>query len=415
MAVSTVVFASTMELANQVDIEGWWNGRSGYGACWGYTDPGSGREYGLICVRNEGVSIIDLDTFPLVEVGFIPGSTPGSDAKEVRVWDHYAVVVQEYGPTLIVDIEVPSSPVILSTISGGRHCLVVDGPYVYLSGGSGPGLFIYSIANPNSPQFMGAYNPYYYHDYCIRNDTLAAFAIYGEGIDIIDVTDKTDPTPIGHFNYAGSGAHNGAFSQDGNYLFIGDEIGDAGNWTRVFDISDLENVSLADQIIVNPAAIAHNCYLRDSFLVIAHYAEGVRIWNVANPSNCFEAAYFDTYQPGGTGFYDGAWHVYPYFPSGRIIASDISFGLYVLSSPLLPPPDPSCCQGRRGNTNGLGDDDPDILDLVYLVNRIFRFGPEVPCLEEGDVNGDGNTGNILDLNFLVNLFFRSGPIPGLCP
>lgn len=75
--------------------------------------------------------------------------------------------------------------------------------------------------------------------------------------------------------------------------------------------------------------------------------------------------------------------------------------------------DPQCCIGMRGDCNGDGID-ANILDLNFLVNRIFRGGAPAPCPDEADVNANGTSGNILDLNFLVNRIFRGGTAPGPC-
>ncbi len=77
----------------------------------------------------------------------------------------------------------------------------------------------------------------------------------------------------------------------------------------------------------------------------------------------------------------------------------------------IPPP---CCIGTRGDVNNDGGANANILDLNYLVNRIFRNGPPAACFVEADVNADGASSNILDLNFLVNRIFRNGPPPGAC-
>jgi hypothetical protein len=74
----------------------------------------------------------------------------------------------------------------------------------------------------------------------------------------------------------------------------------------------------------------------------------------------------------------------------------------------------SCCVGIRGDVNNDGGVNPNILDLNYLVARIFRGGPSAVCLEEADVNADGTPQNIIDLNFLVARIFRGGPLPGPC-
>ncbi len=73
-----------------------------------------------------------------------------------------------------------------------------------------------------------------------------------------------------------------------------------------------------------------------------------------------------------------------------------------------------CCIGIRGDVNSDGGVNPNILDLNYLVNRIFRGGPVPRCLKEADVNGMGGIADVVDLNFLVNRIFRNGPNPGSC-
>jgi hypothetical protein len=61
-----------------------------------------------------------------------------------------------------------------------------------------------------------------------------------------------------------------------------------------------------------------------------------------------------------------------------------------------------------GDLNGDGNV-ANILDLTFLVNRIFRFGPASDPPEASDLNCDGGNGNILDLTILVNRIFRFGP------
>jgi len=76
----------------------------------------------------------------------------------------------------------------------------------------------------------------------------------------------------------------------------------------------------------------------------------------------------------------------------------------------------SCCV-RRGDVNHDGAPNIDISDLVHLVDYMFTGGPPPPCLEEGDVNGDGvGTPNIdiSDLVYLVDYAFTGGPPPPPC-
>jgi len=54
---------------------------------------------------------------------------------------------------------------------------------------------------------------------------------------------------------------------------------------------------------------------------------------------------------------------------------------------------------------------PNILDLNYLVNYIFRGGPLPPIIAASDLNGSGGNPNIVDLNIIVNRIFRGGSLP----
>lgn len=46
-----------------------------------------------------------------------------------------------------------------------------------------------------------------------------------------------------------------------------------------------------------------------------------------------EIAFFDAYPADDSTEFDGAWSVYPYLPSGYVLVSDISNGLFVVSLP----------------------------------------------------------------------------------
>lgn len=317
-----------------------WNDRSQYGDIWGYTEKIYGKkmidkEYALICVRNEGLSIIDISGEVAREVSFVPSIAPDMDSKDVKVFDHYAVLCQEYEPAQVIDLTDPSKPVTVSTIhfgsddsDGGAHNLYIDGEYLYVVGHDAGGVQIFDLSDPTAPKLVGHFDTYYYHDIYVRHDTAYAAAIYGDGIDVLDVSDKRNPKLLTTFNYPNSGAHNCWTTEDGDYLFVGDEIG-AGQWTRIFDVSDLSNVEQVARYVVDEEATVHNLYVKGDLMYVAHYTEGVRVVDVSDPKKPREIAFYDTYLPQEYG-YSGAWSVYPYFGSGKIIASDMQSGLFVM-------------------------------------------------------------------------------------
>lgn len=52
----------------------------------------------------------------------------------------------------------------------------------------------------------------------------------------------------------------------------------------------------------------------------------------------------------------------------------------------------------------------DLVDIVYLINYVFRSGPEPVILESGNVNCDWSI-DAADIVFLVNYVLKSGPKP----
>jgi hypothetical protein len=53
------------------------------------------------------------------------------------------------------------------------------------------------------------------------------------------------------------------------------------------------------------------------------------VYDISDPLNASEIAYFDTYEADDAARFNGLWTAYPYFESGTIIGSDIEKGLFV--------------------------------------------------------------------------------------
>ena len=318
-----------------------------HGDLWGYVAP-DGTEYALLTGRFDGLSIIDLTTAPEgdpVQVAFVPTAEGANDTKDVKVYGQYAYVVNEDGPVQIVDLADPTAPKVVGLLDaqpdvqlGGAHNGLVAEGHLWLVGGRSPGsgLRAFSLADPTAPTLVGSYMPThqpsgYYHDIEVRDGIAFAPAIYpGGGVDVLDVSDPADIRLISTFTYPGAGVHNTCSTEDGSTLYVGDEIGTSGNWTRIFDITDLEDVELVGDIVVDENAVVHNCYVLGDRLYLAHYTEGLRVFDVSEPHAPVEIAHIDTYAPERYGF-GGAWTAYPYLPSGKIIVSDIQTGLWVTS------------------------------------------------------------------------------------
>ena len=74
-----------------------------------------------------------------------------------------------------------------------------------------------------------------------------------------------------------------------------------------------------------------------------------------------------------------------------------------------------CCVDIRGNADNTAEQEPNVADIVYMVDFLFRGGPPPDCPMEADVdNEDGPGMNVADIVFLVDYLFRGGIAPFPC-
>ncbi len=74
----------------------------------------------------------------------------------------------------------------------------------------------------------------------------------------------------------------------------------------------------------------------------------------------------------------------------------------------------SCCEGLRGNLMGdMKTEGINVGDINYLVNFLWRGGPEPPCWDEANINGSTNYSvNVADAVYMVRWLWQAGA-PGL--
>ncbi len=314
-----------------------------YANIWGYTDS-LGREFALLGC-NTGTSIIEI-TNPSapVERAFIPGGV--SIWHEIQTWGRYAYVVSEAAGSglQIIDLSgLPSTATLVNTWStpgyDHTHDIQIRDGYAYLTGGNATpvgGIKILSLADPVHPVEVGNFNNEYIHDCYVRNDTIYAAAIFSGKVYVIDAKNKSNLQVVYSYSYPGAFTHNTALSDDGQLLFTTDETSSPPGKLRIWDISTLRdglpgNTNVTELASYGSTAIVHNVYAKGKYAYASYYTEGVRIFDVSNPSAPTVVGHFDTYAPSNAAQFAGAWGVYPYFPSGNLVVSDISGGLFVLS------------------------------------------------------------------------------------
>jgi len=302
----------------------------GYNDCWGYVAP-DGREYALLGVEN-GTSIIDItDPQNIQEVSFIGSAS--SLWKDIKTYQHYGYVVNETGGGLqIIDLsDLPNSASLAATYTGFQtsHNIFIDttNGMLYAEGNSSEPVRVLSLDNPTVPVQI-SYFGIECHDVFVR-DTLAFISEgYSGSFGIYSVSDPYAPVLVQRIVVPSAGYCHNAWSNEDNTLLMTTEE-TQGKTMKVWDISDLSNISMTDEILA-PDGLAHNTHIKNGYAYVSHYGDGLRIIDISDPQNIFEAGYYDTF-PGTGGGYVGAWGAFPFFDSGKVLISDMSTGLYVVT------------------------------------------------------------------------------------
>jgi choice-of-anchor B domain-containing protein len=415
--------------------------------CWGWTAP-DGTDYALMSTRQsvvfiDGATRRGVDWFPLESVTL---------AHEIRTYRNYCYVLDETSGIHIVDLQflpdsVHSLGIHPAFVGGIHHEFTIDTTtgFAYIASFNTPtGIRVFDLANPEEPVELPRIDTMLQcHNAHARHDTLWISEVYNGSFSAWDVSDKLDPIMLGRITVPGSQFQHSVWLS--NYQAVAvtsDET--VGQPVRMWDVSDLSNVTLLSSYL-HPGTVAHNVYLKDDFLYIAHYEAGVKILDLLDPANPALVAEYDTWpQSDGVGF-TGCNEIYPYTQSGDIYVTDYAERLYFLTfpavfrpdgdsdgtpdyrdnCPLLPNPTQTDTDGDgvgdvcdcgcqcHGDPGGNCDGDQNILDVVATVNAAFRNvspppDPNPTCAYlTVDIDCDG-VATVIDVVKSVNVAFRNG-------
>ncbi|MCC6726503.1 MAG: choice-of-anchor B family protein [Saprospiraceae bacterium] len=327
-----------MTLADQI------NYAQGTSSLWGYIDPEDGTEYAAVGTRT-GVSVVDLsDPNNVVEIAFKPDQMNSNSLwREVKSYGHYIYSVTEAGGGLqVINMTDPNNVTSVNWapnipglgVLNKIHSITVDEfGYLYLNGSnlnSGGPIIVDVSADNGNPVYAGKLPAIYAHDSYARNNIIYTSDIYVGNFKVYDITDKANPVLLAIQQTPYNFTHNTWLNDAGDVIFTTDEKANAP--VGVYDISDLNNIKELDQFrpvaTVGQGVIPHNVHVWNDWVVTAYYTEGTIIIDGSRPENMIEVGNFDSFVSQSAGFY-GVWGVYPYFPSGLVIASDMQNGLLV--------------------------------------------------------------------------------------
>lgn len=348
---------------------------------WGFVDLNDNREYVVIGLRT-GTAIVDITTPTSPrQVALVNGNS--SSWREVKIYQHhdgtryraYAYVTTEASGSglQVIDLSgLPNSVSLANTLgdTGSQHTLYVSNidystnmalpgrqAFLYVAGANvnGGAWRVYSLINPDEPELLtpAPTGTQYMHDSTSLyiTDSRAAQCAAGHNpcevlvdfnentVDLWDVTNKNSGQPIllSSTTYPSTRfTHSGWPSEDQRYLFFHDELDEVqlGLNTRIhtMDLANLRAPVITVSYQGATTAIDHNGYAKGNFYYVSHYRRGLVVFDASDPLHLREIGYFDTFltPAANTAGFDGAWGVYPFFPSGSVAISDISNGLFIL-------------------------------------------------------------------------------------
>ena len=326
-------------------LVGSWAYNNIYNECWGlYVND---KEIAVIG-STEGTHFFDVsDPASSSEIAFVAGAYTGAGVihRDYHDYQGYLYAVCDEGNTSTLQIiDISNLPNSINTVYDSNnlftkaHNIFIDTTTGKMYAcASNSAMDVYDLQNPTSPQLIYSYNNVgHVHDAFVRNDS-AYLNCGNDGLRIFDFSNVNQlgdqPLLLGSLtSYPDAGYnHSGWLSEDGKTYIMQDE--NHGYDVKILDVSDVSNISVLSTFNsgVNSQSMAHNGIIKGNNAYIPYYHDGIRVFDISDPSNPIQTWKYDTYAPLTHASYKGAWGVYPYLPSGNIIVSDMQTGLYIFN------------------------------------------------------------------------------------
>ena len=320
-----------------------------FSGCWGFTR--NGLEYAIIG-STEGTHFFALsEANKLVPCGFVEGKFSSAQVihREFKTFGNYAYSVCDEGNSSlqIIDLSyLPDSVVKVADLQDDRfgkiHNITIDTANALLfaclvtpiSSGiplSMVPLRVFSLQDPLNPVLLweGPGDIPEVHD-CYVRDKMAILNCGMDGLRVYDFTIPSAPVYKSNLTfYQDQGYnHQGWLSPDGMTYVFADETN--GKRIKKCSVSSNFDIEVDGYFGTNwqNGSVPHNLMITNEFAFVAHYNEGLRIYDI-RATFPREIAAYDTYTQTSNFNMNGAWGIFSAYPSERIIVSDRQNGLFL--------------------------------------------------------------------------------------
>lgn len=323
-----------------------------YSGCWGFTQ--NGKEYAVIG-STEGHHFFCLtESDSLQFIDFVPGRYVSAQAitREYKTYQNYLYATGDEGDGSLQIIDLSHLPDSISLVQdiqnseiGKIHNLFIDTvnallyacsvtPFLNGQELSLVPLKVFSLQDPLNPMLLwqGPDDLFEVHDVFVRNN-LAILNCGYEGIRIYDFTQPNQPIYKSNLSiYQDQGYnHQGWLCPDNKTYVFADET--AGTKIKKATLNSDFSITINSLFGTENTPYdktAHNIHCTNEFAFVAYYNDGLRIYDLRS-NTPQEIAFYDTHQDesGNTFSMWGAWGIYAFLPSNRILISDRISGLFL--------------------------------------------------------------------------------------
>lgn len=343
------------QVANNMTLIGRWDNDNlpassgiAFNDIWGWADTVKNREYAIMGSLEYTYFIEVTDPANPIVRDSVAGRHNNCIHRDYKTYGNICYAVADEGPSSFQVIDMQYLPdsvhLLIDTQNDFRRAhnvyVDLDSALLYVVGPNtrSNGAIVYDLRNnPANPSLV--FNQglgQYCHDVFVRNDT--AWMSNGfSGLTVYDFDNPASPVQIGALsNYVFQGYnHSSWLTDDGNYLVMADETWDMP--LKILDVSDPGNMSVVSTFkstLLAPAdttSIPHNPIIYGNYALVSYYHDGLQLFDIRDPNNPVQIAGYDT-DTISTNYngYKGCWGVYPFLPSGNVLASDVAGGLFVL-------------------------------------------------------------------------------------
>jgi hypothetical protein len=231
----------------------------------------------------------------------------------------------------IIDISDPTNPVKIGEYKERRaHAITLVGNLAFPSGTKN--MDIIDISDPNAPKTIGTFEAHaVIHDVKILGDRAYLATGTGQGMQMVDISDPTNPTEVSllidpETDYS----HETIPNSTGNIAVMSDETfetGSAGGELTFIDTSDEQHPSILSKFFIDVAGYppglysVHNFQIDGDKIITAWYSAGTRVINISDPANPVEIGHF---VPEGALTWEALTH------RGYIYTGDTTRGIDIL-------------------------------------------------------------------------------------